>query len=163
VFLLVKLRLETQSRKWKKEKKKYCFICLFVLENTTVKIWLSSYSSVPTWGQFNSNYIIFRKMLKFSKKLLKEKKRESNEIFENISFVKIESSKLLNYLTNKCLKWPRYYGIIADWLWGYLISSDEKPEDHRVRFFFWVTPDRPELISFCWNWHKNQTLELVFC
>ncbi len=26
-------------------------------------------------------------------------------------FKKIKSSKLINYLTNKCLKWPRYYGI----------------------------------------------------
>jgi len=29
-------------------------------------------------------------------------------------------------------------------------------------FFFFCDPDRPELISFCWNWHKSQTLELVF-
>jgi hypothetical protein len=41
------------------------------------------------------------------KKFLKENKK-SDRIFENISFVEIESSKLINYLTKHVLKWPRY-------------------------------------------------------
>ncbi len=34
--------------------------------------------------------------------------KESDRIFENISFVEMESLKLINYLTN-VLKWPRHY------------------------------------------------------
>jgi hypothetical protein len=54
-------------------------------------------------------------MLRFSKKekfrnfSLKEIK-ESDEKIEKISFVEMESSKLVNYLTNMVLMWPRYYG-----------------------------------------------------
>jgi hypothetical protein len=36
--------------------------------------------------------------------------KESDKIFENISFVEMESSKLIIYLFDKhVLKWPRYY------------------------------------------------------
>jgi uncharacterized membrane protein len=55
--------------------------------------------------------ILFSEMLKFSqiihKKISKENK-EYDEIFKNISFVKMESSQLINELFNKnVLKWPR--------------------------------------------------------
>jgi len=49
--------------------------------------------------------ILFSKMLKFSKKsgksIIKENK-EFDEIFEDISIVKMKISKLINYLTNMC-------------------------------------------------------------
>jgi uncharacterized membrane protein len=55
-------------------------------------------------GQFNTNYIIFRNVEILIHEIfsLKESK-ESDEIVGNISFLKMESSKLINYLTNMCL------------------------------------------------------------
>ncbi len=41
---------------------------------------------------------------------LKENK-ESGTIFGNISFVKIEFSKLINYSTKHVSKWPGYSGM----------------------------------------------------
>jgi hypothetical protein len=67
---------------------------------------------ILTTGQFGTNYIIFRNVKIFhikriiteilpQKNNLKENK-ESDEMFENISFVEIESSVLINYSTNMC-------------------------------------------------------------
>jgi len=55
-------------------------------------------------GQFNTNYIINKKCSNFQQKkswifFLKGNKNY-NEIFGNISFVEMESSKLINYSTN---------------------------------------------------------------
>ncbi len=48
--------------------------------------------------------ILFSKMLKFSKKIRVKKKenKEFDEIFEDVLFVKMKISKLINYLTNVC-------------------------------------------------------------
>jgi uncharacterized membrane protein len=55
-------------------------------------------------GQFNTNYIIFRNVEILIQEIfsLKESK-QPDEIVGNISFLKMESSKLINYLTNMCL------------------------------------------------------------
>jgi hypothetical protein len=48
-------------------------------------------------GQVHTNYIYFQKCQKFPQKKFKNLgNKESDEIFENISFVKMESSKLIN-------------------------------------------------------------------
>jgi hypothetical protein len=76
-------------------------------------------------------YIIFRNVEIFRKKkirniFLKEKK-ESDRIFENISYIKMESSKLIDYLTNMCrteqgtmvvsyLYYPFFH--VHGWQWG---------------------------------------------
>ncbi len=41
--------------------------------------------------------ILFSKMLKFSKKKTLKENKKSNETFENMSFIKMESSTLINY------------------------------------------------------------------
>ncbi len=68
------------------------------------KIQLFDNTVVLGSGQFNT-HIIFRNVEMFNFFLetffLKENK-ESDGIFVNISFVEIESSKLINYLTNMC-------------------------------------------------------------
>ncbi len=48
--------------------------------------------------------ILFSKMLKFSKKLgiKKKENKKIDEIFEDISFVKMKISKLINHLRNMC-------------------------------------------------------------
>jgi uncharacterized membrane protein len=55
-------------------------------------------------GQFNTNYIIFRNVEILIQEIfsLKESK-QPDEIVGNISFLKMESWKLINYLTNMCL------------------------------------------------------------
>jgi hypothetical protein len=51
--------------------------------------------------------------------------------FENISFVEMESSKWINYLTNMCWSDPRYYG--SDNLWYHVLSSE------RITQYSWWT------------------------
>jgi hypothetical protein len=54
--------------------------------------------------QFDTNYITFKNVeisLQIFSFLLKENK-EIDGIFENISFVKMESSKIIIYSTNMC-------------------------------------------------------------
>ncbi len=50
-------------------------------------------------GQFDTNYIIFTNVEIFKKTFVKENK-EYDKTLENILLVKIEYSKLINYLTN---------------------------------------------------------------
>jgi accessory colonization factor AcfC len=63
-------------------------------------------------GQFDTNSIIFRNVEIFKKNKNKIKcqrfifflkgNKEFDEIFQNISFVEMEFSKLINYSTNMC-------------------------------------------------------------
>jgi endonuclease III len=52
-------------------------------------------------GQFDTDYIIFRNVSTFEKIILKENK-EFDRIFENISFIEMKSSNLINYSRNMC-------------------------------------------------------------
>ncbi len=53
--------------------------------------------------QFDTNYIIFKNVeILFQNFFAFENKIKFDEIFENISFVKMESSKIIIYSTNMC-------------------------------------------------------------
>jgi len=52
--------------------------------------------------KFHANYIIFRNVEIFNKKKILKETKKFHGIFGHISFVEIESSKVINYLTNMC-------------------------------------------------------------
>jgi hypothetical protein len=45
------------------------------------------------------------------KKKFPRENKEADEIFENISFVEMESSKLIIFFDKHVLKWPRHYNM----------------------------------------------------
>jgi hypothetical protein len=61
------------------------------------KVYLPQYLN-----QFNIIYIIFRNVEVFAKYYFLKENLKYNKIFEIVSFVKKESSKLINYLINMC-------------------------------------------------------------
>ncbi len=51
-------------------------------------------------------------MLKIiQKKKIPKENKEADEIFENIPFVEMEFSKLINFFDKHVLKWPRHYSM----------------------------------------------------
>jgi hypothetical protein len=46
--------------------------------------------------------MLFQKYLKFSTKKIRNENKKYDGMFENLSFVEMESSKLIIYLTNMC-------------------------------------------------------------
>jgi hypothetical protein len=65
-------------------------------------MYCSTWANLTLIKSYLTNVKIFKiYFLIFFKKILKEN-IESDGIFENISFVEMESSKLINYLTNMC-------------------------------------------------------------
>jgi hypothetical protein len=84
-----------------------CHIMQYPYQITQTFIKPNDYCS--TRDQFDTNYNIFRNVeifiiVLFFEKSFFSKKKEKNlmEYFGNISFVEMESSKLIIYLTNMC-------------------------------------------------------------